>query len=58
MNKLKTKNKKLKGLGGPAIISALFGITEPAIYGGSLHFQRPFILACLDSGFGGAIIGF
>lgn len=55
---LKTKNKKLKGVCGPAIISAMFGITEPAIYGVTLQFKRPFILACLASGIGGAIIGF
>ena len=48
--------KKLKGVCGPAIISAMFGITEPAIYGVTLQFKRPFILACLASGIGGAII--
>ena len=36
----------------------MFGITEPAIYGVTLQFKRPFILACLASGIGGAIIGF
>lgn len=55
---LKTKNKRLKGVCGPAIISAMFGITEPSIYGVTLQFKKPFILACIASGIGGAIIGF
>lgn len=55
---LKTRNKKLKGVCGPAIISAMFGITEPAIYGVTLQYKKPFILACIASGLGGAIIGF
>lgn len=54
---LRTKNKKLKEICGPAIISALFGITEPAIYGVTLQYKKPFIIACLASGLGGAIIG-
>lgn len=54
---LKTRNKKLKEVCGPAIISAMFGITEPAIYGVTLQFKKPFIIACLASGIGGAIIG-
>lgn len=55
---LKTRNKKLKSVCGPAILSAMVGITEPAIYGVTLQFKKPFILACLASGIGGAIIGF
>lgn len=55
---LKARNKKLKEVCGPAIISAMFGITEPAIYGMTLQFKKPFIVACLSSGIGGAIIGF
>ena len=55
---LRTKNKKLKSVCGPAIISAMVGITEPSIYGVTLQFIKPFMLACLASGIGGAIIGF
>ena len=54
---LRTKNGRLRKVCGPAIISALFGITEPSIYGVTLQFRRPFILACIASGIGGAIIG-
>ena len=55
---LKTRNKKLKSVCGPALLSAMVGITEPSIYGVTLQFKKPFILACLASGIGGAIIGF
>ncbi len=55
---LKTRNKKLKSVCGPAILSAMVGITEPSIYGVTLQFKKPFILGCIASGIGGAIIGF
>jgi PTS system beta-glucosides-specific IIC component len=49
---LKTKNRELKEVAGPATISAfLAGITEPAIYGVTLRLKKPFIYACI----GGAI---
>ena len=54
---LKTRNKKLKSVCGPAILSAMVGITEPSIYGVTLQFKKPFILGCIASGIGGAIIG-
>lgn len=54
---LKTKNKKLKNVCAPAVISGLFGITEPAIYGVTLQNKMAFILASVASGVGGAICG-
>lgn len=54
---MKTKNKKLKNVCAPAIISGLFGITEPAIYGVTLQNKKAFILASIASGVGGAICG-
>lgn len=54
---LKTKNKKLKTLAGSATLSALFGITEPAVYGVTLPLKRPFIAGIIGGGVGGAIIG-
>lgn len=50
---IKTKNKKLKFLCIPAVISGIFGVTEPAIYGVTLPRKKPFILSCI----GGAILG-
>ena len=42
---LKTKDKSVKELAGPAALSAvLAGITEPAIYGVTLRFKRPFFI--------------
>ncbi len=54
---LKTKNKKLKELSGPAALSAvLAGITEPAIYGVTLPYKRPFYIGAVFSGIAGAIV--
>src|SRR5699024_2698115 len=44
---LKTKEPKVKTLAIPAIISSLFGVTEPAIYGFSLPMRTPFIMSCI-----------
>lgn len=54
---LKTKNKKLKTLAGSATLSAVFGITEPAVYGVTLPLKRPFIAGIIGGAVGGAIIG-
>jgi len=53
---LKTRNRELKEIAGPAAISAfLAGITEPAIYGVTLRLKKPFIYACIGGAVGGAI---
>lgn len=54
---LKTKNQKLKQIAFPAWISGIFGVTEPAIYGVTLPRIKYFIMTCVVSGIGGAIIG-
>ncbi|MFK4300979.1 PTS system beta-glucosides-specific IIC component [Paenibacillus sp. RC254] len=54
---LKTKDAKIKGLSGSAAITAIFGITEPAIYGVTLKLKRPFYCAMIAAGIGGAVIG-
>lgn len=54
---LKTKNKELKALSGSAAISAvLAGVTEPAIYGITLKYKRPFYIGAFFSGIAGAIV--
>lgn len=54
---LKTKNKKVKEIAIAAFFSAFVGsISEPAIYGINLKYKRPFIVACICNGIGGAII--
>lgn len=55
----KTKDKKLKSLCPPAAISAVAGVTEPALYGIVLPKKTPFIRACVISGIlGGALMAF
>lgn len=54
---LRTKNIKLKSLSIPAVISGIFGVTEPAIYGITLPRKKPFILSCIAAAVGGGIIG-
>ncbi|KAB1441044.1 beta-glucoside-specific PTS transporter subunit IIABC [Candidatus Galacturonibacter soehngenii] len=54
---IKTKDKKLKSLAIPAIVSGFFGVTEPAIYGISLPKKKPFVISCIGAAIGGAIAG-
>ena len=54
---LKTKDKKLKELSGSAAFSAvLAGITEPAIYGVTLPYKKPFMIGAVFSGIAGMIV--
>lgn len=54
---IKTKDKNMKAMALPALISGLFGVTEPCIYGITLPKKKPFIISCIAGGVGGAIIG-
>ena len=42
---VKSKSQKVKALAFPATISALLGITEPAIFGVNLRYVKPFVIA-------------
>ncbi len=53
---IKTKNKKIKSLCPPAFISAVAGVTEPAIYGITLPKKTPFIITCIVSAVIGALL--
>lgn len=53
----KTKNKNLKGTAISATVSALLGITEPALYGVNLRLKKPFFGVLLGSLLGGCYIG-
>ncbi|MDQ0178331.1 beta-glucoside-specific PTS transporter subunit IIABC [Bacillus chungangensis] len=55
---LKTKNKDFKALSGSAAITALFGITEPAVYGVTLRLKKPFIIGVISAAVGGGIAGY
>ena len=52
---VKTKSTKMKSLGYPSAISALLGITEPAVFGVNLRLVQPFVCACIGGGVGGWI---
>ena len=54
---VRSKNKKTKGTAISATISALFGITEPALYGVNLKYKRPFVAVLLGSLIGGCFAG-
>ncbi len=53
----KTKDKKLKSLCIPSVISGFFGVTEPAIYGITLPRKKPFVLSCVVGAVTGGIVG-
>ncbi|MGY3703185.1 PTS beta-glucoside transporter subunit EIIBCA [Vagococcus martis] len=55
---LKTRNKELKGVSLSAFITGLFGITEPAIYGVTLRFKKPFIFGCISGAIGAIVASF
>lgn len=44
---LRTKNKQFKELAIPAMVSGIFGVTEPAIYGITLPRIKYFIISCV-----------
>ena len=44
-----TKDKKMKGLSSSAAVSALLGITEPALFGVNLKLKFPFFCALIGS---------
>lgn len=55
---LRNKDERFRGIALPAMISAFFfGVTEPGIYGIALPNKRAFVVACLSSAVGGAIVG-
>lgn len=55
---IKSNNAKTKSLSAPAFISAIFGVTEPGMYGIALPLKRPFIFTLITSAIGGAVLGF
>lgn len=55
---LKAKSKDLKGVSLSAFITGIFGITEPAIYGVTLRFKKPFIFGCISGAVGGIVASF
>ncbi len=53
----KAKNKELKQLAGSTGITALLGITEPALYGVALRLKKPLIASMIGGGCAGIYAG-
>ncbi|MEK4439152.1 sucrose-specific PTS transporter subunit IIBC [Paenibacillus sp. FSL K6-2862] len=51
---LKAKSNKIKSVAYPSSLSALLGITEPAIFGVNIRYGKPFLMGLI----GGAFAGF
>ena len=52
---LKTKKPDVKAIAGPAAVTGILGITEPAVYGVTLKYKKPFVIACIAGAIGGGI---
>lgn len=50
---IKTVSVKTKQVAFPSCLSALLGITEPAVFGVNLKFIKPFIMSMIGGGIGG-----
>ena len=50
---IKSKKSKIKAIAYPSTLSAMLGITEPAIFGINLRFGKPFLMALIGGGIGG-----
>ncbi len=55
---IKAKLKQNKNVAGSAAATGLFGITEPAIYGVTLRFKKPFICGCIGAATGSIVSSF
>lgn len=53
---LRAKDAKLKGMSGASAASALFGITEPAIFGVNLRLRWPFFIGLACAGIASTLI--
>ncbi|MCD2367165.1 beta-glucoside-specific PTS transporter subunit IIABC [Bacillus sp. BS3(2021)] len=54
---LRSRNKTFKSLSMTTSITALMGITEPAMYGVNMRLKKPFVSALLGAAVGGAFYG-
>lgn len=50
---LRIHSNKMKQIAYPSTISALLGITEPAIYGVNIRYMKPFLFGCIGGAAGG-----
>ena len=55
---LRSKDPQMKALASSSVLSGIFGVTEPAIYGINLPLKRPFVIGCISAMIGGGIVGY
>ncbi len=55
---IKSKKADTKNVALSAGLTGIFGITEPAIYGVTLRFKKPFVCGCIGGAIGALIISF
>lgn len=55
---IKAKDKNLKSMALSGCITAIFGITEPTVYGVTLPLRKPFIAASIGGALGGGFVAF
>ncbi|MCX8656745.1 PTS glucose transporter subunit IIA [Gilliamella sp. B2894] len=55
---LRSKDQQTKALASSSVLSGIFGVTEPAIYGINLPLKRPFVIGCISAMIGGSIVGY
>ena len=53
---LRTKDKKLKSVAATSGVSAMLGITEPAMFGVNLKLKYPFYGAMIGAALGGGYV--
>ena len=54
---IKSKDSTIKQLASSSGLTAIFGITEPALYGINLRFKTPLYAAMVGGGLGGLVMG-
>lgn len=54
---VRSRDKEMKQLASASGVSALMGITEPALYGVTLKLKRPVVAAAIAAGIGGMVGG-
>ena len=52
---IRTKNKDFRNTAIPTVVSGIFGVTEPAIYGVTLPRIKYFIISCVGGAASGVI---
>lgn len=55
---IKSRDKSFQSICASAALSAMFGITEPAMFGVNLPRKKPMAAVCIGGGIGGALAGF